>query len=326
MNAPIDPYQQQIDLIDQQIQENEQLLSDPDLKALAEQELVFLREQKSAVAQAKTDASSSDAEVGDADRPRNCIIEIRGGTGGDEAKIWANDLMRMYMRFIDTTQFKLEIMDELVFRVRGRKELDGQEVTAFEYFHSESGVHRVQRVPSTESQGRIHTSTASIAVLPEVSSKIIEIKPQDLSWSFSRAGGAGGQNVNKVNTAVELTHIPTGIRVDSRRERYQERNREIALEILRAQLWEAEEQKRLDAVGDARAVIGRNMRSEKIKTYNYPQNRVTDHRIGKSWHNLSEIIEGHLEDVLDFTYREFHKPAGEKPAEVPKVDEPAANE
>lgn len=315
MNYSIDPFEQQIVLIDEQIAENEALLGDPDLKALAEQELIFLKEQKASLEKARDDSQGSDSDSSE-DRPRNCIIEIRGGTGGDEAKIWGADLMRMYMRFIETTKFKMELVDEMTFRVRGVTELDGEEVTAFDYFHSESGVHRVQRVPSTEAQGRIHTSTASVAVLPEVSEKSIVIKPQDLSWSFSRAGGAGGQNVNKVNTAVELTHIPSGLRVDSRRERYQERNREIALQLLRSRLWEMEEEKRLEAVGDARAAIGRNMRSEKIKTYNYPQNRVTDHRIGKSWHNLSEIIEGDLKDVLDFSYREFNKKTEESVAEV----------
>lgn len=301
-----DPYAQQIELIDQQIAENEALLGEPDLKALAEQEIVFLKEQKAALEKAR-DESQGGGEEGDTDRPRNCTIEIRGGAGGDEAKIWANDLMRMYMRFLETTTFKMQILDEMVFRIRGTTEVDGEQVTAFDYFQSESGVHRVQRIPSTEAQGRVHTSTASVAVIPEVSVKAIEIKSQDISYNFSRAGGAGGQNVNKVNTAVELTHIPTGIRVDSRRERYQERNREIAMEILRAKLWELEEQKRLETMGDARAAIGRNMRAEKIKTYNYPQNRVTDHRINKSWYNLSEIIEGDLKDVMDYTYREFNK-------------------
>ncbi len=311
MNNFTDPYQAQIQLIDQQIADNEQFLSDPEMHDLAQQEIEVLKEQRLSLEKAKLDMESGGESEDTGERPKRCIIEIRGGTGGDEAKIWANDLMRMYMRFIETTRFKIELLDELVFRVRGSTVLDGQELFAFEYFQSESGVHRVQRIPSTEAQGRIHTSTASVAVLPEVSEKAIEIKPQDLSWSFSRAGGAGGQNVNKVNTAVELTHIPTGIRVDSRRERYQERNREIALELLRARLWEAEEEKRLAAIGDARSAIGRSMRSEKIKTYNYPQNRVTDHRLGKSWHNLSEVIEGDLGDVLDFTYREFHKPTEE---------------
>lgn len=307
MKPSANPYQPQIDLLDQQIQENEHLLTDPELGPLAEQELISLREQKTALEEAVVAYDSENSED-TLERPRNCIIEIRGGTGGDEGKIWANDLMRMYMRFCETTTFKLEIQDELVFRIRGKRMIGDQEVTAYEYFHSESGVHRVQRVPSTEAQGRIHTSTASVAVLPEVSNKSIEIKQEDIEWSFSRAGGAGGQNVNKVNTAVELYHIPTGLKVESRRERHQERNREIAMELLRSQLWQIEEDKRLAQIGDARAAIGRAMRSEKIKTYNYPQNRVTDHRIGKSWHSLSEIINGDLGDVLDFTYLEFQKP------------------
>jgi peptide chain release factor 1 len=307
MKSFTDAYREQIEAITQKIQENELLLKDPDLKGLAEQEISFLQEQKVALEQALVSADEGGAQDA-ADAPKNCIIEIRQGAGGDEAKIWANDLMRMYMRFCETVSFKLELIDETVFRVRGRKMVGDEEVTAYEYFHPESGVHRVQRVPATEAQGRIHTSTASVAVLPEVSEKAIEIRAEDLSWAFSRAGGAGGQNVNKVNTAVELTHIPTGIKVESRRERHQERNRELALQILRSRLWEIQEEKRLEEIGDARAAIGRGMRSEKIKTYNYPQNRVTDHRLNKSWYSLSEIINGDLEDVLDFTYLEFHKP------------------
>jgi len=156
----------------------------------------------------------------------------------------------------------------------------------------------VQRVPETEAQGRIHTSTASVVVLPEVPESQIEIGEDDLLWEFSRGGGHGGQNVNKVATAVRLTHKPTGIVVSCRQERFQEQNRKIALELLRAELWEIEQEKKSKLISDQRSAIGRSMRAEKIRTYNYPQNRVTDHRIGKSWHKLDRIIDGDLEDVV----------------------------
>lgn len=311
MSFTSDSFQQQINLLDQQIKEHESLLSDPELKSLAEQEIVFLQQQKASLEQVLQETQQTDDDQA-SELPKNCTIEIRAGAGGDEAKIWANDLMRMYQRYCETKGLKVQVVDELVFKVKGRTEIDGKEMTAYETFQYESGVHRVQRVPATESQGRIHTSTASVAVIPEINPKVIEVKPQDLEWNFSRAGGAGGQNVNKVNTAVELYHIPTGIKVESRRERHQERNREIALEILRAELWQREEQKRLEAVGDARAAIGRNMRAEKIRTYNYPQNRVTDHRINVSWYSLSTIMEGDMEKMLEETIQGF---ATENPQE-----------
>jgi peptide chain release factor 1 len=159
-------------------------------------------------------------------------------------------------------------------------------------------VHRVQRVPATEAQGRIHTSTASIAVIPEVKKTAVEIKDTDLEWSFMRAGGAGGQNVNKVNSAVRLIHLPTGIAVSSRQERSQAQNREVALDMLRGQLWEIQEEARLKAEGNARSMIGRAQRAEKIRTYNFPQNRVTDHRINKSWYSLETMIEGDLKNMF----------------------------
>jgi peptide chain release factor 1 len=166
-------------------------------------------------------------------------------------------------------------------------------------FRYESGVHRVQRIPETEAHDRIHTSTASVAVLPEVSPKEVSVNESDLDWAFSRAGGPGGQNVNKVNTAVRLTHKPTGIVISVRQERFQQQNKLIALELLRQKLWEIEQEKTLKTLDQQRAAaIGRGMRAEKIRTYNYPQNRVTDHRINKSWHNLEEVLEGGLEDVI----------------------------
>lgn len=220
-------------------------------------------------------------------------IEIRGATGGDEAKIWGSDLLRMYYRFSVKKNWKADMVDELTLRVTGPD--------VFNLFKNESGVHRVQRVPTTEKRGRIHTSTATVAVLPEVKDSDIRVNPQDVEIQFFRAGGHGGQNVNKVSTAVRLTHKPTGIVVTAREERFQEQNREIAMSILRSRLWEKAELLKEKTVAGYRSAIGRGMRSEKIRTYNFPQDRVTDHRIGKSWGNLSSIVEGNLDKVLELT-------------------------
>lgn len=219
------------------------------------------------------------------------ILEVRPGVGGDEAKIWAGDLLRMYSRFAEMKNWKLEEIDDGVMKIKGKG--------VYERMKWETGVHRVQRVPETEAQGRIHTSTASVVVLPEVTEKEIEIREDDLGWEFTRGGGHGGQNVNKVATAVRLTHKPTGIVVQSRQERFQEQNRKIALELLRAQLWEREDERKRLETSNQRLAIGRSMRSEKIRTYNYPQNRVTDHRLKKSWYKLDKIIEGDLFDLTD---------------------------
>ncbi|MBI2616788.1 PCRF domain-containing protein [Candidatus Gottesmanbacteria bacterium] len=219
------------------------------------------------------------------------IIEIRGGTGGDEAKIWAGDLLRMYTRFAAIKSWRVDFLDDSVVKITGPN--------AFSQLQFEAGVHRVQRIPKTERSGRIHTSTATVAVLPEIEQNQIYVNPQDLEWDFYRSGGKGGQNVNKVSTAVRLRHKLTGIVTSAQRERSQEQNRRIALELLRSKLWEVEEQKKEQQLSTARLLIGRGMRAEKIRTYNFPQNRVTDHRINKSWHNLEEIVEGKLEKVVN---------------------------
>jgi peptide chain release factor 1 len=283
-------------------------MNDPELGELAKIEIEQLQnEYQQLEAAAAQLGAEDDTSAQTAEQIVNCMIEIRQGAGGDEAKIWGNDLLRMYMRYIETTKLKIEIIDELVIKVKGKTEINvpneaGELIptllSAYDLFRFESGVHRVQRVPSTESQGRVHTSTASVAVIPEVKKTAIEIKDTDLEWQFMRAGGAGGQNVNKVNSAARLTHIPTGISVSSRQERSQSQNREIALEMLRGQLWELQEEKRLAEIGDARSAIGRAQRAEKIRTYNYPQNRVTDHRINESWYSLETIMEGDVEDVF----------------------------
>ncbi len=224
---------------------------------------------------------------------QSVYLEIRGATGGDEAKLWGEDLLRMYIRFANKKNWKVSQVDDLTLKITGPE--------VFEGLKNESGVHRVQRVPVTEKRGRIHTSTATVAVLPEISENEVKINPNDLEWQFVRAGGHGGQNVNKVSTAVRLKHIPTGIVIFAREERFQEQNRQIALSILRSKLWEKQEEEKLKTIAGYRSAIGKGMRSEKIRTYNYPQDRVTDHRLGKSWGNLESIIDGNLEKIVELT-------------------------
>lgn len=222
-----------------------------------------------------------------------CYLEIRGATGGDEAKLWGTDLLRMYVRFAAKKSWKVIQMDEKTIRISGPE--------VFNLLKNESGVHRVQRVPVTEKRGRIHTSTATVAVLPEIKENEVQINPNDLEWSFTRAGGHGGQNVNKVSTAVRLIHKPTGIIAEAREERFQEQNRQIALSLLRSKLWEKQEEEKLRTIAGYRSLIGRGMRSEKIRTYNFPQDRVTDHRLGKSWGKLELIVDGDLDRVIELT-------------------------
>jgi peptide chain release factor 1 len=171
----------------------------------------------------------------------------------------------------------------------------------FEMLKNESGVHRVQRIPLTEKRGRIHTSTATVAILPKINEQEVKVNPSDLDWQFFRASTQGGQNVQKVSSAVRLIHKPTGIVVTSEQERFQEQNRKIALDLLRAKLWEKQEEEKEKTIAGYRSVIGRGMRAEKIRTYNYPQNRVTDHRINKSWGNLDSIVDGNLDKVVEKT-------------------------
>ncbi len=288
-----DQLQGQLRTIETQMGEVRELLADPGLATMAQTELDALQQQYDAL-KASIDAVEGNFEKDipvDSMDQSNAILEVRGGTGGDEAKLFAEDLMRMYLRFCEIKNFKLESIDEGVVKIKAKN--------AFGLFKHESGVHRVQRVPATESQGRVHTSTASVAVLPEVKPAQVEIREEDLEWKFTRAGGKGGQNVNKVNTAVLLTHTPSGIVVNCRQERSQQQNRMLALDLLRAQLWEIEEEKKFQEVdGERRAAVGRAMRAEKIRTYNYPQNRVTDHRINESWYELDRIMEGDLEKVF----------------------------
>jgi len=227
------------------------------------------------------------------DNSETVYLEIRGATGGEEAKLWGQDLLRMYFRFALKNKWKVEQIDDNILKIRG--------ANVFKLLKNESGVHRVQRVPITEKRGRIHTSTATVAVLPQIAESEIKINPDDLDWQFIRAGGHGGQNVNKVSTAVRLTHKPTGIMIVAREERFQQQNRINALALLRSKLWERAELEKEKTIAGYRSAIGRGMRAEKIRTYNFPQNRVTDHRIKKSWGNLEDIVNGNLEKVINLT-------------------------
>jgi len=221
----------------------------------------------------------------------SAILEIRSAAGGSEAKIWARDLLRMYLRFSQNQGFKTRLLGEDVLKISGP--------SAFEKLKYESGVHRVQRIPETEKRGRIHTSTATVAVLPEIPENEIYVRPEDLDWDFFRASSQGGQNVQKVSSAVRLRHKPSSIVVTCQTERDQWQNRQSALSLLRSKLWEKQEEEKEQTVAGYRSAVGRGMRAEKIRTYNFPQNRITDHRVSKSWGNLDAVIDGKLDKIIE---------------------------
>jgi peptide chain release factor 1 len=271
---------------------------DEEMKAMVKEEIRVLQEKK-----ARLNDELKEALIPkDPNDEKDVIMEIRAGTGGDEAAIFASDLFRMYSRYAQLKHWNIEIIDasegagggykEIVFEVKGKN--------AFSRLKYERGVHRVQRVPVTESSGRIHTSTATIAVLPEADEIDIDIRPEDLRIDIFHASGAGGQNVNKVSTAVRLTYLPTGLVVVCQDERSQLRNRQKAMLVLRSRILDSERRKQEEEIGEERrSQVGSGERAEKIRTYNYPQDRVTDHRIGQNFHNLPGIMEGNLDDIIE---------------------------
>lgn len=300
LEAPVQTYRQLCD-VRAQIEANDALArqSDAELRELAEEENAALRirvdELEGELSRLMVPRDPNDA--------KDVFVEVRAGTGGDEAAIFAGDLARMYMRFAERMGMRVELVSESESEAGGYKEIvfavTGKE--PYRYLKHESGVHRVQRVPQTEAQGRIHTSTATVAVLPQVEDDVeIEIKAADLQIDTYKASGAGGQYVNKTESAIRITHVPTGIVVASQQERSQQQNRERAMQMLRATLYDRKRQEQEEAVGSMRrSQVGSGERAEKIRTYNFPQDRITDHRINRNFGNIRGVMDGDLEHISE---------------------------
>jgi len=272
--------------------------ADAEMTALVKEEVSKLRQRQSEL----LDELKLSLTPKDPNDEKDVIIEIRAGAGGEEASLFAGDLFRMYSRYAQAKGWKAEVIDgseserggfkELIFEIKGKG--------AFSRLKHERGVHRVQRVPVTEASGRIHTSTTTVAVLPEVEEVELNIGPDDLKMEFFHSRGAGGQNVNKVATAVRIIHLPTGIMASCQDERSQIRNRMKAMAVLRARLLDHEQRKRAESIDKERRIqVGSGQRAEKIRTYNFPQNRVTDHRLNQSFHNLQQVLDGDLDEIID---------------------------
>lgn len=295
-----DPYEayQKLKKIEEDLEESKELVKDPELGDFAKEEITRLTAEKEKL--------EKDIEVmllpKDPNDDKNVIVEIRGAAGGDEANIFAGDLYRMYTKYAEKQGWKIEVLTEehsdaggfplVEFMVKGNM--------VYSKLKYESGSHRVQRVPVTETQGRVHTSTATVLVMPEAEEVDVDINPSDLRIDVYRSSGAGGQGVNTTDSAVRITHIPTGTVVTSQNERSQIQNKERCMQVLRARLYEMKIQEQEEKLGaERRSKIGTGDRSEKIRTYNYPQNRVTDHRIGYTTKNLDKVMEGNLEDIIE---------------------------
>jgi peptide chain release factor 1 len=270
---------------------------DDEMLALVEQEIDDLEQQEAEL----TDQLQWLLLPKDPNDEKNVIVEIRAGTGGDEAGLFAADLLRMYLRYAEMQGWKTQVLSSHPTGIGGFKEVifELQGRGAYSHLKFESGVHRVQRVPETEASGRIHTSTATVAVLPEMEEVEVQIDPNDIRFDVFRSQGAGGQSVNTTDSAVRLTHIPTGMVVTCQDERSQLQNRLRAMAILRSRLYEMEQQRLVEEQGASRrSQVGSGERSEKIRTYNFPQNRITDHRIGFTTHRLEGVLEGDLEELI----------------------------
>jgi peptide chain release factor 1 len=280
-----------------EVDDNQALLADPEMRALARDELEKLGPQRDALFE-KLKILLLPKDPND---ERSVILEVRAGAGGDEAGLFAAELLRMYLRYAERKGWKRELMDSSDNAAGGIKDasvtIEGEGV--FSFLKYESGVHRVQRVPATEAQGRIHTSTATVSVMPEAEEVDIQINPADIQTDVMRSTGAGGQSVNTTDSAVRLTHKPTGVVVKCQQEKSQIKNRAMAMKLLRSKLYEMEMEKQQSARDAARrSQVGSGDRSEKIRTYNFPQDRLTDHRIGFTRHNLAAVMDGDIEDVI----------------------------
>ena len=303
----------EIEKLDKKINEAQEILkeaNETELIDLANEEINKNLEKKQNIIEKLQKIEEKENENSDLkNNISGVILEIRPGTGGEEAALFASDLFRMYQKYANQKNWPVRIIDLNLTSLNGLKEgvLEIKSASAYEDLQYEAGVHRVQRIPVTEKSGRVHTSTATVAVIPQVKNPEIEIKPSDLEISFFRSSGPGGQNVQKVETAVRIIHKPTGLIVSCQSERSQSQNKEKAMEILKNKLFDIENKKRLtDESLKRKSQIGTAERAEKIRTYNFPQDRITDHRVKKSWHNLEEILAGNLDEIIETLKKEFH--------------------